>query len=74
MSVPYLQGSKVKADITFFETQSGGAVFSTGSISYAGSLSYNNYNNDICKITTNVLKRFADPLPFEYPEHAKDLN
>lgn len=67
MSAAVLQGSKVRADMTFFETPSGGAVFSTGSISYAGSLAHNNYDNDISKITTNVLKRFSDEEPFQYP-------
>ncbi len=67
MTVPYLQGSKVRADMTFFETPAGGAVFSTGSISYSGSLAHNNYRNDICQITTNVLRRFADKTPFDYP-------
>ncbi len=67
MSTPFLQGSQVRADMTFFETPSGGAVFSTGSIGYAGALAHNNYDNDVCKITTNVLRRFADETPFEYP-------
>jgi N,N-dimethylformamidase len=57
----------VRADMTFFETPAGGAVFSTGSISYAGALSTNDYNNDIARLTRNVLERFVDPAPFEYP-------
>ena len=59
--------SRVRADMTFFETASGGAVFSTGSISYAGSLSHNEYENNIAQITNNVLDRFIDPEPFEFP-------
>ena len=58
---------KVRADMTFFETVSGGAVFSTGSISYAGSLSHNGYENNIAQITNNVLDRFIDPVAFEFP-------
>lgn len=58
----------VRADITFFETPSGGAVFSTGSISYAGSLSPNDYQNDIARLTGNVLKRFLDSEPFTFPD------
>jgi len=42
-------------------------VFSTGSISYAGALSINGYDNDIETITRNVLDRFVDPTPFEMP-------
>jgi len=48
----------------FFETPNGGAVFSTGSIAYGASLPWNDYKNNIVKLTTNVLKRFADPKPF----------
>ena len=66
-STPFMQGSRVRADMTFFETPAGGAVFSTGSIGYAGALAHNDYNNDICTITTNVLRRFVDDKPFEYP-------
>ena len=66
MTVPTLQGSKVRADMTFFETPSGGAVFSTGSISFAGALAHNGYDNDICQIATNILMRFADETPFDY--------
>jgi N,N-dimethylformamidase len=58
----------VRSDMTFFETPSGGAVFSTGSISYAGALSTNGYDNDIARLTGNVLRRFLDPAPFVYPD------
>ncbi len=57
----------VRADMTFFETPAGGAVFSTGSISYAGALSTNGYDNDIARLTGNVLRRFIDPAPFPFP-------
>ncbi len=67
MSQTELQGPKVRADMVFFETPSGGAVFSTGSISYAGALAHNNFDNDIARITGNALKRFLDPTPFDYP-------
>lgn len=69
MSTPFMQmqGAQVRADMTFFEAPSGGAVFSTGSIGYAGALAHNGYDNDICKITSNVLHRFIDDTPFEYP-------
>ena len=53
--------------MAFFETPSGGAVFSVGSISYTGSLSHNNYDNVIETLTRNVLKRFNDAMPFDYP-------
>ena len=57
----------VRADMVFFETPAGGAVFSTGSISFAGALATDDYDNDIARITGNVLARFSDPTPFEYP-------
>ena len=57
----------VRADMVFFETPAGGAVFSTGSISFAGALATDDYDNDIARITGNVLARFRDPTPFEYP-------
>ena len=62
------QGGKVnplvRADMVYFECPNGGAVFSTGSISWCGALLYNNCDNNVSRITENVLKRFAsdDPL------------
>jgi N,N-dimethylformamidase len=55
---------RVKADLAFCETPSGGAVFATGSIAWCGSLSHNDYDNNVSRITANVLKRFLDPEPF----------
>ena len=60
----------VRADIVFFETPGGGAVFSVGSIAWSGSLSWNGYDNNIDRITRNVLMRFIDPTPFRMPEGA----
>ena len=62
-----VQNSAIRADMVFFETPDGGAVFSTGSIAYAGSLSWNRFDNNIARLTTNVLRRFADPAPFVLP-------
>lgn len=58
----------IRADMTFFETPNNGAVFSTGSITYCGSLPVNNFDNDVSRLTLNVLRRFLDdsasfPLP-----------
>jgi N,N-dimethylformamidase len=55
------------ADMVFFETPNGGAVFSVGSIAWSGSLSYANYDNDVARITGNVLCRFKEPVPFLAP-------
>ena len=53
----------IRADMVFFETPNGGAVFSTGSIAWAGSLGHNGYDNNVARITGNVLRRFIDPTP-----------
>ena len=59
----------VKADMVYFEYPNGGAVFSVGSISWNGALSYDGYNNTVARITNNVLKRFAsdEQLPNRSP-------
>jgi len=44
--------------MVYFETANGGAVFSTGSITFCGSLSHNQYDNNISRIVENVLRRF----------------
>jgi N,N-dimethylformamidase len=48
----------IRADMVYFETPGGGAVFSTGSITFCGSLSHNDYDNNISRIVDNVLRRF----------------
>lgn len=47
----------VRSDVVLLQ-YGGGAVFSVGSCSWCGSLSFNDYNNDIYCITNNVLTRF----------------
>ena len=49
----------VHADLAYLEYPNGGAVFSTGSIAWCASLSYNNYTNGVSRVTDNVLKRFS---------------
>lgn len=53
----------VRADMVFFEYPNGGAVFSTGSIAWSACLSYNEYDNNVSKITDNVLRKFATDGP-----------
>lgn len=55
------------ADVVFFETPGGGAVFSVGSMGWRASLSHNGFDNNVARITRNVLARFTDPKPFQYP-------
>jgi N,N-dimethylformamidase len=61
------QNPDIRADMTFYETSSGGAVFSTGSIAWIGSLTFNGCSNNVSKVTENVLRRFIDPAPFTHP-------
>jgi N,N-dimethylformamidase len=57
------QDPAVRADLVYFATPNGGAVFSTGSISWCGSLSHNTYANNVSRITDNVLRQFASDEP-----------
>ena len=59
----------IRADLTFFETPGNGAVFSTGSITFCGSLLHDGCNNNVSRLIRNVLDRFLDPdAKFEVPE------
>jgi N,N-dimethylformamidase len=40
------------------EMPNGGAVFSVGSINWCGSLPTNDYDNNVSRVTENVLRRF----------------
>ena len=57
----------VRCDMVFYETPRGGAVFSTSSIAFAGSLSHNGYDNNVSQLLSNVVKRFLAPDPFALP-------
>jgi len=48
----------VRADMTYFEPAGGGAVFATSSIAWSGALSHAGYENNVSRITANVLDRF----------------
>lgn len=54
----------IRADLCFMETGHGGGVFSVGSMNWCGSLYHQKYDNDVARITRNVLERFRDPAPF----------
>ena len=54
----------VHCDMVFYETTNGGAVFSTSSIAWAGALAHNNYDNNVSRISENVIRRFLDARPF----------
>jgi len=66
-AVTGLVDPNIKADVVFYEMQGGGAVFATGSIAWAGALPPNGYDNSVARITSNVIRRFAEPELFEVP-------
>jgi N,N-dimethylformamidase len=63
----------IRADMVFFETPGGGAVFSTGSITFCGSLPTNGFDNDAARLLENVVERFLDPEPFEIPGEVDEI-
>jgi N,N-dimethylformamidase len=64
------QHPRVRGDMAYHETPNGGAVFAFSSIAYCGSLSHNGYDNNISRLTANVLDRFMQdgPLPAPPPD------
>ena len=59
---PNTGGSKnpmVRSDMIYMEGPKGGATFSVGSISWCSCLSYNDGENNVSRITENVLRRFS---------------
>jgi len=59
-----------RADLVYFETPNGGAMFSTGSITWISSTLENDFDNDVATITRNVIRRFIDKEPFTSPAAA----
>jgi N,N-dimethylformamidase len=55
---------RLRAEMVFFETAAGGAVFSVGSIQWAASLPHNGGDNNVARLSANVLARFVDPRAF----------
>lgn len=61
------ENPKVRADMVFFETGNGGAVWSSGSIAWVSSLPCGHFDNDVARITGNVVRRFCDAEPLPAP-------
>jgi len=59
--------ARIRADMVFFETPSGGAVFATGSIAFIASLAHRGYDNNVARLLRNAVARFLDPTPFAIP-------
>ncbi|MGE0282007.1 MAG: N,N-dimethylformamidase beta subunit family domain-containing protein [Rhizobiaceae bacterium] len=58
----------VRADMVVFPVDGGGCVFSVGSIAYGGALAWKSCDNDLSRVTANVLKAFASADPVFPPE------
>ena len=48
-----------RGEIVYFETPSGGAVFSVGSITFCGSLWRSGFEGPVSQLLENVVRRFA---------------
>ena len=56
----------IRADLTYTTTPAGGGCFSTGSIAWGQALPVTGFDNDISRITANVLQRFATDAPLTH--------
>jgi N,N-dimethylformamidase len=54
---------KVHSDLVLVPRERGGAVFSTGSIGFAGSLCHEDWDNDVARLLGNVFDRFLSGRP-----------
>ena len=45
----------IRADMVWFDTPTGGSVFSVGSITFCGSLPHNNFQNSVSRLLKNVV-------------------
>ncbi|KAJ4249068.1 hypothetical protein NW762_012400 [Fusarium torreyae] len=53
------QTNEIRSDMTYYESGGGGAVFSVGSINWLCSLGWNHFQNNVAKLTENVLREFV---------------
>jgi N,N-dimethylformamidase len=64
-----VNGEKVedlaRGEIVYFDTPSGGAVFSVGSITFCGSLWRNGFEGPVSRLLENVVRRFGGLPPVE---------
>ncbi|GAA3853109.1 large subunit of N,N-dimethylformamidase [Saccharothrix violaceirubra] len=61
-AIPHPLGDPVdrrRSDMTVYTTTGGGEVFSTGSIGWCGALSYDGDDNDVSRLTANVLRSWG---------------
>ena len=48
-----------RADMVYFKTRTGGQVFAVGSITFCGSLPWNEYDNNVSRLLGNVIRKFV---------------
>ncbi len=51
---------RIRSELVYFETGHGGAVFSVSSINWCAALAQDDYDNDVARITGNVLTAFLE--------------
>jgi N,N-dimethylformamidase len=49
----------IRADIIYCDLPGGGSLFSTGSITFCGSLPWNDYDNNVSKMLENVVRKMT---------------
>jgi N,N-dimethylformamidase len=59
-AVPTEPDPRVRSDIVIFDRPGGGAVFAVGSIAWSTAMTHKGGDNDVSRITANVLDRFRD--------------
>jgi N,N-dimethylformamidase beta subunit-like, C-terminal len=59
-AVPTAPDPRVRSDIVIFGRPGGGAVFAVGSIAWSTAMTHEGGDNDVSRITANVLDRFRD--------------
>jgi N,N-dimethylformamidase len=59
-AVPTAPDPRVRSDIVIFGGPGGGAVFAVGSIAWSTAMTHKGGDNDVSRITANVLDRFRD--------------
>ncbi|WP_341487537.1 N,N-dimethylformamidase beta subunit family domain-containing protein [Pararhizobium sp. A13] len=48
----------ISANLVYGQSETGGGLFAVGSITFCGSLSHNNYNNNVSRLLENCLRKF----------------
>jgi hypothetical protein len=56
------QTDLIRSDITYYVSSGGGGIFSVGSINWMSSLGWDDYHNNVARLTGNVVKGFLSNL------------